>query len=60
MKIVRVILTFEQAKGEGQSVCQRCKTVCWDSMMYKVKEFGDRRVCGDCYRKFISEGEVIL
>ena len=54
---IKHILTFEQANGNGQSCCLRCKCISWDSMMYKVKEFGDRRVCGECYRKFIAEGE---
>jgi len=40
--------TFEKANGNGQSKCIRCGQISWDSMMYKVKEIDDHRVCSVC------------
>lgn len=48
--------TFERANGEGLSPCKICGTVTWDCFMYKVKEFGNRRVCDKCKKDLIKEG----
>lgn len=47
--------TFESANGNGQSKCIRCGQICWDSMMYKVKEIDDHRVCSSCKKILMKE-----
>ena len=47
--------TFEKAKGNGSSQCQKCGLVSWDCFMYKVKEFDDYRVCDEC-KKHMENG----
>lgn len=59
MKTIKITLRFEPATGNGQSCCIVCKRISWDSMMYKCIDLGDKRFCGECYRGFMSRGEVI-
>lgn len=47
--------TFTKANGNGQSQCQKCGSIGWDSLMYKVKEFNDERVCENC-KKHMEKG----
>lgn len=52
--------TLERANGNGQSACIICGTVNWDSFMYKVKEFNDKRVCFDCKKLLENDYGFLL
>lgn len=52
--------TFEKTNGNGQSQCQKCGTIEWDCFMYKVKEFDNHRVCGDCKKHMENNTEHLI